>query len=336
MTTPFLRSLRCMFPDAKISYLVGNWSKDAIKYNSNINNFLIFDETIFFNIKKMPNLIRFILEIRKKNFDAAFILDASFIYPVIIYLTGISRRIGFDRNGEGFALTDRIEFKYSHHHINNYLNLLTILNTDSIFASLNMEFNYSKTDEEFAFHFYSDNKFCLNDFIIGIAPGGAKNIAESMPLRQWPIEYYIELIKKIKEKFNSKIILFGGYNDLDICGKIEEVFMDKIYNLSGKTTLAQAAAIIKSCNYFITHDSGLMHLAAAMGITTISIFGPTEPLEKAPLNSDKFVLFKKINCSPCYKDGIYPDCSHKTCLRLIKPDDIINLINNEFYYKNHF
>jgi len=327
MTTPFVRALRNRFPKAHVTYMVGSWAKEAIRGNPNINELIVFDERIFFNIRKMPNILKLIREIRKRKFDLAFILDISFVYPLVAYLAGIPIRVGFDRNGEGFALTHKIEYGPVKHHIEYSLDTLSFF-VDSTTIPKDMEITISEKDEEYALRLFSLYKLFDKNVVIGVAPGGAKNPGEDMPIRRWPLEYYAELINMLVKHLNAKVILFGGLNDKELAEKLMKLVSVPLIDLIGKTTLKQAAAIIRKCNLFITHDSGLMHLAAASGTPTISIFGPTNPLKKAPIGEKHIFIRKELPCSPCYKDGIWADCKHQTCLKKIKPLHILQLIKN--------
>jgi len=326
MTTPFIHALRIRFPNAHITYLVGKWAKEAIRGNPSINELIVFDERIFFDIRRMPNIIRLIFDMRKGKFDVAFILDISFVYSAIAYLAGIPIRVGLNRNGEGFILTHKVEYVYMRHHVNNFLSTLSFFGVDSSFANTNMEITVSKDDEEYASKLLSLYNLSDKDSIIGIAPGGAKNPGEDMPLRQWPLEHYEKLVDDLWKQFGAKIILIGSGNDRAQTEKLEKTSSTHIINLAGKTTIKQAASVIGKCDLFITHDSGLMHLAAASGTPTISIFGPTEASEKAPIGREHVFIRRQLGCSPCYKDGIFPDCESKTCLEMIKPYDILSMV----------
>jgi len=325
MTTPFVRALRNRFPKAHITYFVGRWAKEAIRGNPNIDELIVFDERIFFNVRRMPNIFKLIREIKRRSFDVAFILDISFVYPLVAYLAGIPIRVGFDRNGEGFALTHKVEYGSVKHHIEYYLDLLSFFGVDSSIAPKDMVIAVFKKDEEYASRLFTSYKVSDKDPVIGVAPGGAKNPGEDMPIKRWPLEYYAELIDILVKHLNAKVIVFGGPSDKELAEKLMKLTSVPFIDLIGKTTLKQAAATIRKCRLFITHDSGLMHLAAASGTPTISIFGPTNPLKLAPLGNKHIYIKKELSCSPCYRDGVFADCKHQTCLKKIKPLHILQL-----------
>ena len=100
-------------------------------------------------------------------------------------------------------------------------------------------------------------------------------------------------------------------------------------DLTGGTTLAEAAALLKKARLAVCNDSGLMHLAAAVGTPVISLFGPTHPGEKKPLAAGSVAVWKgeELECSPCYQDGVFPRCDHLNLLKSITPQEIFDLIN---------
>ncbi|MFH0748509.1 MAG: lipopolysaccharide heptosyltransferase II [Candidatus Bathyarchaeota archaeon] len=326
MTTPFLRALRTRFPKAHITYLVGNWAKEGISGNPNIDTLVTFDEKIFFNAKKMPNIFRLIKEIKNKNFDLAFVLDISFVFSLVTYLANIPLRVGFNRNGEGFALTYTVQYSHELHLVTSFLDTLSFFGIDSSVASKDMEIAIYKEDEEYARNLFSIFDHSTRDFIVGIAPGGAKNPGEDLPLARWPLEHYAELIKELIKQFKTIIILFGDKNDRNLTEKLHIASSSNIVDIAGQTTIKQAAAVIRKCDLFITHDAGLMHIAAASGASTLSIFGPTDALEKAPIGRKHFFIKKPLTCSPCYIDGIFPNCELKKCLTSIKPRDVLCIV----------
>ena len=205
-----------------------------------------------------------------------------------------------------------------------------------------MDLAVSDQDRAWAKDKMSNLGITANDLVIGIAPGGAKNPKECMPLRQWPKEYFSRLIDKLVRELKAKVILLGSRDDCflgteiiknaKIIGASSSIAGDErapvgaVHNLCGATTLKQLAAIIDNCNVFIGNDSAPMHIAAAVKTPVVSLFGPTDPKEKAPLNYKHIYLYAGLNCSPCYHDGKYPDCKTQECLRKILPEDVLDAI----------
>jgi ADP-heptose:LPS heptosyltransferase len=200
-------------------------------------------------------------------------LDRHWILSLVARLTGIKQRIGFDRHGEGRWYTHRVPYGDRVHEIRQYLRLGKILGchpTKNV-----MELPLSVTDEhraELAIKQFDINK------AVAIAPGGAKNPGQDMPSRRWPIERFAMLASTIQKK--EKIVLVGGKDDK----KLGEYISQSIdcTNLIDTLSIRETAAVLKHCKLLITNDSGLMHVAAAVGCKVLAIFGPTDPIRKAP------------------------------------------------------
>lgn len=318
MTTPFLRELRKLFPKAQINYLVGNWSKEVLNNNKNIDNVISFDEDIIFK-NKFFAILGLAKKIQKQKYDMCFVLDRSYLADIFAYLCKIPLRIGFDRKGEGFSLTHKVKTEKNKHHINEYLKLLTFFNIKPKNKEMNLF--VTKKDTGLTNRFLKKNK--LSKKIIGVAPLGAINPGQKMLTRRWPIRKYKELIKTLANKYG--IILFGGKEERNELEQIKNELDNGVVNAAG-LTIQQSSALMKKCKLFITHDSGAMHIAAASKIPVLSIFGPSNPHEKAPLNKNSRFIWKKIECAPCLKDNKFPDCKTIGCMETISVEEVLNKV----------
>ncbi|PKN02206.1 MAG: lipopolysaccharide heptosyltransferase II [Elusimicrobia bacterium HGW-Elusimicrobia-1] len=324
MATPAFETIRNKYPKAKISLLIGNWAKDIVKSNPNIDEIISIDENIFWKKRIIPLLNLFFL-LRRKKFNAVYIMHWSNLFNFFTFLLGIKKRIGFDRFGKGMFLTKKVPFSEGEmpHTIYKYGNLVS--------ANLeNCKINIYLTDDETNIAEKELANYGLNpiDKIIGIAPGGGENPKTKMLTKRWPVEYFIELIKKITFELNIPVILFGSKTESALGTAIEEAIKkDKLLvNFIGKMDLRQTAAIMKICQIVVTNDSASLHLAGAVGTNTISIFGPTPPWDKIPLGNNHKYFYKKLPCSPCYKYGKFPKCRGISCLRSIKPDEVFQKV----------
>jgi len=319
MSTPFLRALRRRFPNARIDYWVGKWSKEVLIGNPNIDNIFEFDETILFK-KNIFKIIELIKKIRKEKYDAAFTLDKHWLSNIFIYFCRIPIRIGFDRFGEGFANTINVKYGPLKHEVDYYLELAYKVGAEKT-KERQMELFLSEKDLRFADDFIKQNNL-ENKEIIGIAPGGAINPGQRMPSRRWPKERFLELCKRLVEK-GYKIILFGGPGDEDVGNYlIHNVY---VYSVIGKTTIKETAALMKKCRLIICNDSGPMHIAASVNVPIISIFGPTDPRRKAPLGKKHKYLWNKMNLGLSDVYGRYTKKQNENIKR-IKVEDVLKIL----------
>ncbi len=290
MTTPLIRQLRQQCPKSQIDYLVGKTASQAIKNNKNISNTITFDENIFFK-KKPIKYLKLIRLIRKNKYNAIFVLDKHQIFNITAFLFGIKKRIGFNRLGkEGILLTNKTYYGDIRHEIHYYLDLLKSANLATNNKDHKMDLFLDKKDNNFAEDFFKKNKL-TGKKAIAICPGGGNNPGQTLEEKIWPVEKYIELIKRIK----PPTILIGGPTDKS---KEEAILKEcpKTISLIGKTTIQQSAAIMKKCHKIICNDSGPMHIASAVNKNIIAIFGPVHPERKGPLwqESKKIWTAQKI------------------------------------------
>jgi len=148
---------------------------------------------------------------------------------------------------------------------------------------------------------------------VGIFPGAAH------ATKQYPIESWIGLIEEMGDK--RRYLLLGSEADHADAEIIRRAHPDLTENLCGKLGLAELAHVIKVCDLILSGDTGPMHMAAALGVKQVAIFGGTHPrLGFAPLNPKAVVLSADLNCQPCSLHGL-AQCplGHFSCMRVIHP-----------------
>ena len=153
--------------------------------------------------------------------------------------------------------------------------------------------------------------------IIGMMPG-----AEYGPAKQWPITSYHELAAKLV-KAGYQVWIFGSQKEREIGEQIASAG-EAVINLCGKTHLEDVIDLIALCHSVVTNDSGLMHVACATGRNVIAIYGSSSPAYTPPLSSNAEVIYRYLECSPCFKR----ECplGHTNCLIEIKAEEVLRII----------
>lgn len=149
--------------------------------------------------------------------------------------------------------------------------------------------------------------------------------AEYGPAKQWPIEHFAELAKLlIKQQPNSLVLILGSKKEATLGEQIKNLSgsAEHIINWCGETSLDEAMASISLADAVISNDSGLMHIAAALGRPQVAIFGSSDPRHTPPLSKDAKVHWLHLECSPCFK-RVCP-LGHTQCLVDISPKDVLN------------
>lgn len=277
MTTPFVRQLREIFPDAEIIYYVGKYAYPVIKNNPYITRIETFDQNLFFkyNIFKFSRLQR---KIRKEKFDMAFILDKHYMYGILV--ADIHNSIGFVRENHKSILKYNILYKDAKHEIYYYLDLLKLIGVRPDYDDNKMDLIIPKHVQEYA-------NFLIKPGTVGFAcGGGGNNPGESGYIRRFPVDKYAEFINMLPDK---DIVLFGSLQDEEVNKYIISKVKDKNIKSMCNSNIDLTAAMMKRCRLVVTHDAGPMHLASAVGCKTMTFFGPTNPIRKAPLSKNSSI-----------------------------------------------
>ena len=169
---------------------------------------------------------------------------------------------------------------------------------------------------------------------MGINPGATYGSA-----KRWQPRKFAEVIYRIINELNGSVVLFGSSPEIEIANEIISNAQSTdnpplppfskggaggILNMAGKTTLRQLASLISECDAFITNDSGPMHIASAVPVPIVALFGSTNPEATGPLGKRHEIIYKGLSCSPCMKR----ECPerHLRCMEEITVDDVFNAL----------
>ncbi len=292
--TPVIENLRFNFPNAKITLLCSSWLKNIIQYINNI------DEIIFYEgpyekslIKKTTSTISTVLKLRKNNYNLAIVGHRNNFYGMFTKLCGIKYRLGYTGTKH---LTHTVDFNSEEHIVDKNIALLNPLNIQ--ITKRETVLKRLKSIEEIK----SLYKIPLDKKIIGVFPFGGVNPGTEMNIKRWDLKNFYEVINSIsKECF---VILFEGREENEKIGKDflvgENVVLKTMEN-----------DLLSTCDVFLAGDTGPLHIAAAMGVNTVALFGPSDADLLKPRgdnsNSENQLIWKKPYCSPCYTPATAAD-----------------------------
>ena len=332
MATPAFRALRNAYPHADISILIGKWSAPILKSNPSITRCMEFEDDILHK-KRIIGLIKLILKLRLRKFDAAIIFHPSPFIHLLAVLAGIKKRFGLSRNGKNFFLTASVEENgsYNFYYPMNFLNVVNLLNTSDSERNKNSDAIidvFSEEHDKLSLKNLLKNQG-VNDFnnLILIAPAGSINPKENITARLWPYEYYIELIRLITSELPKfTIVLTGGYKDKVIVKEIKDQ-VPQALDLAGKTTLNELVCLVGLSQVIICNDSAVLHIGIAQKRPTIGIFGPTSIQSRVPKSQIEYSIQSSETCSPCYRFGEFLGCrKNASCMRAIVPEMVFNKV----------
>ncbi len=319
MSTPLIRGLRWNFPRAEIAVLAKPWVAPVFENSPDIDRILIYDAKG--NHAGWRGMVRLCRDLRYGRFDLAVSVQNAMEAALIFFLAGIPRRLGYDTDGRRFLLTHPVRMNPAfkkRHQIDYYLGILEGIRLPAIGRELTLR--VSDTERDRAGKFLQFQGVNPDRRVIGINPGAAYGTA-----KRWPAERFADLCRRIRSvDSDTAILVFGGPGEEalgeDIAGRVGH----GCFNLSGKTRLREAIALIGQCRLFITNDSGLMHAAAALGIPQIAVFGPTDHTTTSPASPDSVIVRRDTPCSPCLE----PECplGHHRCMTAVTVDGVFEIV----------
>lgn len=321
IASPFFDQLGKRFPNSEIVLLTGKSCYPSIANNPNIDRFLISDDSAIFTgslLTRLKEALRLIYLLRKEGFDLAFIMHRSWQFNFLAFLTGIRLRVGFSNGKSQAFLTHKAKPAPLRNEREVYLDLLRELGIAAVYEKT---FYYlSPAEKDFGDLFWEKHRITKDDLVIAIAPGGGDNVKSTMPTKRWPTQNFSRLVQKTIQETGCRIILVGGPDDREVVSKIREAIPECVD--ATDLSFGEMASLFPQCQLFIGNDSGPLHIASAMGTATISLHGPTSPQQWASPDPQNTVLYKNIECSPCYQNGHFPDCDHLSCLTSIEVEEV--------------
>lgn len=319
MTIPALRELRRIFPDAEISLAAKPWADGLFRDADFIDEIITINKTK----PKFRSIFHQADAIRETNFDLAVLLPNSFESALTTILARVPRRIGYNKDLRGLLLTDPIavpEWKDRNHEVFYYLNLIAeterrVLGKETVgrFAA-DISLPVSNERRSNARDILSKAGIEPNSQKIALGVGSTNSRA-----KRWPAKYFAELNDLLFEKLGASALLVGSPDDAEVSNEVISLSKNKPFDLTGKTDVGEAAAVLSEIDLLISNDMGLAHIAPSVGTRTIVIFGPTNPETTRPFSDDALIIREPVECSPC----MLRDCpiDHR-CMTRILPERV--------------
>ena len=334
-TTPAIRAIKENFSGCFVGFWCNQRVEGILKDNPNINMLFplsrgdlkkIYQESRVEGIKRFFGLLG---RIKKEKFDTALDFSLDYRYSLLTKLIGIRRRIGFDYKKRGLFLTEKIGLdSYDKKHIvEYYLDLLRSIGISG--ASADLDLFIPENNRQRARKVFAAAGINKESLIIGIAPGAGASWGIQASYKQWPALRFAQLGDMLTQAFSAKIVILGDESERPIADIIINASKHKPLDLVGKTSLEEFAALVGNLNLLITNDGGPMHMAVALGVKTVSIFGPVDDLVYGPYpRTDKHIVIKnKIDCSPCYQGFRMQICDkNKLCLNSITTEEVFEAV----------
>ncbi len=319
MSLPALQALRRCFPDAHISILARPWVADLYAREP------FSDEVIPYDAAKgwrdIGGKWALAHRLRSERFDCALLLQNAFEAAAIAFAAGIPNRIGYDRDGRGPLLTRRIAVprpgEIPQHEQFYYLELLR---RAGWMERLPENDTIRLTGRSAAATAGRERLDALGvrKPVVGVSPGAAFGTA-----KRWLPDRFAESASALGALLNAQVALFGSGDEQSLCEQIAAQIRERgqeANNFAGKTSLREYIELAAACRVYLTNDSGGMHIASALGVPTVAIFGATNHLTTGPTGPLVRVVRETVDCSPC----LLRECpiDHR-CMERVHSDPVV-------------
>ena len=315
MTTPAISAIREHFPHAEIAILANALVSQLFSHHPGIDTIITFDRQGKHH--GIAGRLRLAAELRKHAFDLAVILPNSFDSALVPWLAGIPARIGKGSDGRTLLLSGRYNAAKGSppcHEVEYYLNLMHCFGITG--SSTHPHLFITSAEESRASALLAESGIQSDDFVLGINPGASYGSA-----KRWYPDRFAQVARRLADEWSAKVVIFGGPGETGIATDIESRLEGTSVNVAGKTTVRELMALIKRCNFFITNDSGPMHIAAAFDVPLVAIFGSTDHTGTSPYNSKSVVVRNNVECAPCKLRECPTD--HR-CMTTVTEESVIN------------
>ena len=322
MTIPALREIRRIFPDAHITLCSRAWAHGIFQDAEFIDEILPFE--------KGDSVLKQAKIWREKKFDLAIILTNSFQSALLTKLGKVKKRFGYATEKRSIFLSNPVKvpgWKNERHEVFYYLNLVAEIEkvhfgkTNLIDNEPNCSLNISNQRRIEARKILTENGADLTKKTFALGVGSTNSRA-----KRWGATSYAELNDKLQSELNANVVLVGTKDELDVSNEVFASSQFKPIILTGKTSLAEAVAILAEVNLLVSNDMGLSHLAPAVGTKTLVIFGPTNDKTTRPFPKIAEIIRQDVECAPC----MLRDCpiDHR-CMTRISADEVFEKVKQK-------
>jgi heptosyltransferase-2 len=319
MSVPALAALRDRFPMARITIVARPWVAALYESEPFCNELLCYD--LPGGARGILSKWKFARTLSERDFDCAIVLPNSFESALIAWLARIPLRIGYARDGRSLLLTHPVRLpspgEVPRHERFYYLELLRRAGLINAYTPDN-PVRFVKTERAAGSGRLRFEKAGLALPVIGVSPGAAFGGA-----KRWLPERFAEAACAIAAARNASIALFGSKQEAGICERVRDeiaVRGGRCLNFAGQTTLGEFIEMAAACEVYLSNDSGPMHIASAMGVPTVAIFGATDDQATGPTGPRTRVVRQPVHCSPC----LLRECpiDHR-CMTAVNSDRVV-------------
>ena len=317
LATPVFSNLRQVYPNTELHALTGAWSRVVLEKHPDVSKVIQYNSPAFCRTGQPTSLkqtFQLYRELRRQKYDLMVELRSDWRTVWFAFLRLTPKRL--DRaalqvaNKLGLA-----QFTGTHETTRN----LDVLKQAGIPIPIQTTtFSMTTEDEKWASDFLAAHQIDRKHLLIAIHPGSP------IELKRWLPGRFAELADWLIAQKGAQILFVGVKDEIQIITDIQARMRGASINIAGETTFTQLASILHKCNIFIGNDSGPMHLAAAVGIHTIGLYGPGDPTRFGPVGAKCQTIRRKLDCPPC--SGTTCRFGEEGCMSKIQVTDVIQTL----------
>lgn len=333
-TTPLISNLRNL-PDTTVDYLCNARTKELLKNNPDVSGIFVYEKDELVGLWKRSKRAFFrevwglYTRIKKNRYDMVFDLTLSRKLGLLFFLAGIPARAGFDYKGRGIFLNKKkslVGFE-GKHVAEYYLELLEFAGTREATGAREKDFKLvpdaeaiKKVRERLA------GRGIRKDGFVAVIPGGGASWGASASRKRWTAEGFSEAADALSAR-GEHIILLGDSSEGALLSEVSGKMKNKPLIAENALGLGEYIALLSMCKLVLCNDGGPLHMAAALGVKTVSIFGPVDAKVYGPYPpSDKHRVVSAwfVKCRPCYNRFKLPECDgDMACITQIDAGEVI-------------
>ncbi len=319
MCVPAVEAIRQAFPDSEISLLVRPAIGELFIGHPSVHHIVVYDHQGIH--AGWRGKLRLAASLRKGRYDLALFFQNAFEAALLGVLAGIPLRYGYATDGRKLLLTHPVALNSMHtvHQVHYYMDLLGPLGQETFTPKPML--HVSPEEQARADRLLQEGGIQASEVIIGLNPGSVYGGA-----KRWLPERFAavadRLIGELRQQVPSSVrcLIVGGSGEEVLGEAVAQRMGSNPLVLSGRTSLGELKAILQRCHLFVTNDTGPMHMANALGVPVVAVFGPTDPATTAPYNALHTIARNPVGCSPCFLRECPID--HR-CMTSISTDQVV-------------
>lgn len=318
MATPAIAALRARWPTATLDLAVGGWSRAVVESNPHLDR-LVDCGLVGSGPSSPGDWLTLIRRIRQGQYDVCIVLDRSPLLSFAAALAGVPHRVGLNSDWRGFSLTQRVPVAGIAHEVDLYLACVEALGVPV--GERALQFFPTPAAAERVSELLGGSR----DPIAVVHPAGGQNPGMTLSAKRWPAERFALLIRHLVQEKTMRVFLAGGADDRPLAELVRAsaAVGESAVNLAGDLNLDELGALLTRSLLFVGNDTGAMHLAVAVGVPTVAIFGPSDPRQYGPYGPAHRAVWNPPACAPCLVRGRWNGaCADYRCINAIQVEEV--------------